>query len=256
MSDRPSTRRRRGAEIDLAAFRANLERSCAHWSRPAAVMVVVKADGVRARHARRAPARPARRAPTGWAWPPPPRRWRCARPATRAGCWPGCTGSTSDLAPLVAADVDVSAQSIEQIVPARAAAAGTAERRARVHLKIDTGLSRNGAAAEDWPELCAAAAEAEQIGAVEVVGVWSHFAAADEPGHPSVPDAARRPSRRRTQVAPDAGLEPALRHLANSAGALLLPEARLRPGAGRASPRTGSTRRPASPPWPASGSGR
>ena len=58
-------------------------------------------------------------------------------------------GVEEDLAPLVAADVDVSAQSIEQI-GRLAAAAATAERRARVHLKIDTGLSRNGAPSYDW----------------------------------------------------------------------------------------------------------
>ena len=66
------------------------------------------------------------------------------------------------------------------------AAAATSERRARVHLKIDTGLSRNGAPSYDWQQLCAAAAEAEHAGALEVVGIWSHLAAADEPGHPSV----------------------------------------------------------------------
>jgi alanine racemase len=94
-----------------------------------------------------------------------------------------------------------------------------------VHLKIDTGLSRNGAPRYVWDELCEAAAEAESTGALNVVGVWSHLAAADEPGHVSVPlqvsafeDACAR--------ARAAGLSPTLRHLANSAGALVLPAAR------------------------------
>jgi alanine racemase len=106
------------------------------------------------------------------------------------------------------------------------AAAATTERQARVHLKLDTGLSRNGAAAADWPEVCAMAAEAEEAGALEVVGVWSHLAAADELGHPSVP-AQVAAFQRGYEVARAAGLEPALRHLANSAGALVVPEARL-----------------------------
>ena len=125
----------------------------------------------------------------------------------------------------MAADVDVSAQSVDQISRLVAAAA-TTERRARVHLKLDTGLSRNGAAVADWPEVCAAAAEAEDAGALDVVGVWSHLAAADEIGHPSVA-AQVAAYQRGYEVAWAAGLEPALRHLANSAGALVVPEARL-----------------------------
>jgi alanine racemase len=134
-------------------------------------------------------------------------------------------GVEEDLAPLVAADIDVSAHSVEQI-GRLAAAAATAERRARVHLKIDTGLSRNGAPAYDWQRVCAAAAEAEHAGALEVVGIWSHLAAADEPGHPSVPVQVEA-FKRGYEQARAAGLEPTLRHLANSAGALVVPESRL-----------------------------
>jgi alanine racemase len=134
-------------------------------------------------------------------------------------------GMDEDLTPLVAADVDVSAQSVEQIGRLVSAAAA-AERHARVHLKIDTGLSRNGAPAYDWQRVCAAAAEAEHAGALEVVGIWSHFAAADEPGHPSVPLQVEA-FQRAYEQARAAGLEPVLRHLSNSAGALVVPEARL-----------------------------
>ena len=47
---------------------------------------------------------------------------------------------------------------------------------ARVHLKIDTGLSRNGASAEDWPELVSTALHLESQGFLEVYGAWSHLA--------------------------------------------------------------------------------
>jgi alanine racemase len=134
-------------------------------------------------------------------------------------------GIDEDLTPLVAADVDVSAQSVEQIGRVVSAAA-VAERRARVHLKIDTGLSRNGTPAYDWQRVCAAATEAEHAGALAVVGIWSHFAAADEPGHPSVP-LQMEAFQRAYEQARAAGLEPTLRHLSNSAGALVVPEARL-----------------------------
>ena len=65
-------------------------------------------------------------------------------------------------------------------------AAARAGRQARVHLKADTGLSRSGATPADWPALVDAALRAQADGLATVVGLWSHFACADEPGHPSI----------------------------------------------------------------------
>ena len=210
------------AEIDLAAFRSNVATLKAHAGVTA--MVVVKADGYG--HGIFACAREARAAGAEWLGVATPSEALQLREAGDAGpllAW--LYGPDEDLAPLVAADVDVSAQSIEQIGRLVSAAA-VAEWRARVHLKIDTGLSRNGAPSYDWQQVCAAAAEAEHSGAVEVVGVWSHLAAADEPGHRSVPLQVEAYQRAYEQ-ARTAGLEPTVRHLANSAGALVVPEARL-----------------------------
>ncbi|HLL63088.1 MAG TPA: alanine racemase [Propionibacteriaceae bacterium] len=211
------------AEIDMTAFRANVAALNAHVG-TAEVMVVVKADGYG--HGMLACAREARVAGATWLGVATPAEALALREAGDDGrllTW--LYGVEEDLAPLVAADVDVSAQSVEQI-SRLVAAAGTTERRARVHLKLDTGLSRNGAAAADWPDVCAVAAEAEEAGALEVVGVWSHLAAADELDHPSVAVQVAA-YQRGYEVARAAGLEPALRHLANSAGALVVPEARL-----------------------------
>jgi alanine racemase len=210
------------AEIDLAAFRDNVAalRACAGV--PA--MVVVKADGYG--HGILECAREARIAGAEWLGVATPAEALTLREAGDAGpvlAW--LYGVEEDLAPLVAADIDVSAHSVEQI-GRLAAAAATAERRARVHLKIDTGLSRNGAPAYDWQRVCVAAAEAERAGALEVVGIWSHLAAADEPGHPSVPVQVEA-FKRAYEQARAAGLEPTLRHLANSAGTLAVPESRL-----------------------------
>ncbi len=217
----PNTAR---AEIDLAAFRANIAALQAHVGSSTAIMVVVKADGYG--HGMIPCAREARAAGAGWLGVATPAEALALREAGDTGpvlAW--LYGVEEDLSPLVAAAVDVSAQSVDQI-SRLAAAAATAERRARVHLKVDTGLSRNGAALEAWPAVCAAASEAEDAGALEVVGIWSHFAAADEPGHPSVPIQLAA-FQRAYEVARSAGLEPALRHLGNSAGALVVPEARL-----------------------------
>ena len=142
-----------------------------------------------------------------------------------AGCSPGSTGRTRTW-PRWSLLMSTSRPSRSTRCPGSPRRPRPPSGPARVHLKIDTGLSRNGTASADWPELCAAAAEAERSGAVEVVGIWSHFAAADEPGHPSVPVQIAE-FEKAYAVVQEAGLEPALRHLSNSAGALLLPEARL-----------------------------
>jgi alanine racemase len=210
------------AEIDLAAFRSNIAALKEHAGVP--VMVVVKADGYG--HGILACAREARAAGAEWLGVATPTEALTLREAGDTGpmlAW--LYGIDEDLTPLVAADVDVSAQSVEQIGRVVSAAA-VAERRARVQLKIDTGLSRNGTPAYDWQRVCAAAAEAEHAGALAVVGIWSHFAAADEPGHPSV-RLQLEAFQRAYEQARAAGLEPTLRHLSNSAGALVVPEARL-----------------------------
>ena len=70
-----------------------------------------------------------------------------------------------------------------------------------------------------------AARKAEVAGDATVTGVWSHFACSDEPDHPAN-DAQETAFREALVLAADAGLDPGVRHLANSAGALLRPSAR------------------------------
>ena len=210
------------AEIDLAALRANVAALAAHVG-GSALMVVVKADAYG--HGMVPCAREARAAGASWLGVATPGEALALRAAGDAGpllCW--LYGPAEDLSPLVAADVDVSAASVEDI-SRLAAAAAVVEHVARVHLKVDTGLSRNGAPEHGWDELFVAAAEAEGAGAIRLVGLWSHLAAADEPGHPSVALqlAAFDRAYHRARLA---DLEPELRHLANSAGALVVPEAR------------------------------
>ncbi|HWG99436.1 MAG TPA: alanine racemase [Pilimelia sp.] len=122
----------------------------------------------------------------------------------------------------VAADVDLSAGATHQLAEA-AAAAGRVGRPARVHLKLDTGLARGGATAADWPALLEAAAKAEAEGAVEVVGVWSHFVYADAPGHETV-DRQLAAYVDGLAVAEGLGVRPRYRHLANSAATLTRPD--------------------------------
>ncbi len=101
-----------------------------------------------------------------------------------------------------------------------------------MHLKIDTGLSRNGSYVDDWSDLVVAAAKAEAAGEIRVIGVWSHFAYADEPGHPTIAKQIAAFGAA-LDVAGRAGVHPELRHLANSAATLTLPDAHfdlVRPG--------------------------
>ncbi len=128
---------------------------------------------------------------------------------------------SDDHLPGVAAGVDIGVASTRQLAAVRAAAI-TAGRPARVHLKIDTGLSRNGCPAADWPGLVTAAAKTEAEGLVQVVAVWSHLALADVPGHPSLDRQAARLDAA-WRVATDAGLRP-IRHLANAAATLTRPD--------------------------------
>lgn len=131
----------------------------------------------------------------------------------------------------VAADIElgVSAGHVLDDVVRAARAEG---RPARVHLKADTGLNRGGVTPEDWPALTAAAAAAEASGEIEVTGVFSHFACADEPGHPSIAGQISAFSQA-LEIAEKAGLRPRVRHFANSAATLTLPETHydlVRPG--------------------------
>ncbi|GEB48780.1 alanine racemase [Streptomyces cacaoi] len=217
------------AEIDLDAVRANV-RSLRERAAGAQVMAVVKADGYG--HGAVPCARAARQAGAGWLGTATPQEAFALRAAGDEGrilCWLWTPGGPWRTA--IEQDIDVSASgrwALAEIV----AAARAAGRPARVHLKADTGLGRNGCQPADWPDLVAAARAAEAEGALRVTGIWSHFACADEPGHPSIA-AQLTAFHEALRVAERAGLDPEVRHHANSPATLTLPETHfdlVRPG--------------------------
>jgi alanine racemase len=131
----------------------------------------------------------------------------------------------------VRAGVDLSTGSLA-LLGELVAAARSAGRPARVHLKIDTGLNRGGAKPTEWAALVSAAAKAQADGDLDVTGVWSHLACADAIGHPSI-DVQLAEFRDGLAVAERAGLSPKYRHLANSAALLTRPDCHfdlVRPG--------------------------
>ncbi|KRC62029.1 alanine racemase [Agromyces sp. Root81] len=127
----------------------------------------------------------------------------------------------ADFAPAIDRDIDLGVSSFDQL-EVIAAAAASVDRVAAVHLKLDTGLSRSGVAPEAWGRAVARAVELERDGRIRVRGVFSHLAntSSDE-------DARQLEAFERglEQVA-SAGLDPEVRHLASTAGALRVPAAR------------------------------
>lgn len=129
--------------------------------------------------------------------------------------------SRTEVAAAIAADLDLGvgdAALLEDV----AAEARAASKSARVHLKIDTGLHRNGVRAEDWEAFTARAAELVSEGCLDVVGVWSHIAEASDGDD----DVARALFEAALEQARAVGLAPTVRHLSASAASSARPEFR------------------------------
>lgn len=218
------------ALIDLDAITANAALLASMTS--AEVMAVVKADGYG--HGLVPSARAALAGGASWlgvATLDEARRLREAGVKAPTLAWLHTSGQ--DFAGAIASGVDLSASTVAQVAEL-SAAARTAGRPVRLHLKIDTGLSRNGAGMPEWPALLEAAAKAQADGFAEAVGVWSHLACADEPDAQANADQLAV-FEAAVEAAEGAGLEVPFRHLANTPGLLLAPETHftlVRPGIG------------------------
>ncbi|MDX3103757.1 alanine racemase [Nonomuraea angiospora] len=130
-------------------------------------------------------------------------------------------------------DIELSASDAGLLGEIEAAARRTG-RTARLHLEADTGMSRGGSPLAAWQGLLDAALKLQAEGVVEIVGLWSHLACADIPGHPSI-EQQQEAYRTALKLAERAGAAGShvIRHLANSAATVTLPEARydlVRPG--------------------------
>ncbi|MFI8262784.1 MULTISPECIES: alanine racemase [unclassified Streptomyces] len=208
------------AEIDLDAVRANVRALRARAPR-AELMAVVKADAYG--HGAVRCARAAQDAGASWLGTATPEEALALRAAGITGpilCWLWTPGGPWQAA--VEADVDVSVSAVWALDEARKAALA-AGRTARVQLKADTGLGRGGCQPAEWAELVGAAVAAQAEGTVKITGLWSHFACADEPGHPSIP-LQLASFREMLAYAEKEGVEPEVRHIANSPATLTLPE--------------------------------
>ena len=217
------------ATVDLDAIRRNVEVLRQHAG-SAAVMAVVKADGYG--HGLVPSARAAVSGGASWLGVAQLNEAMALRDNgihVPVLSWLHVPGT--DFVAAISADIDLSVSALWSLAEV-AEAARTLGRTARIHLKVDSGLGRNGAFGEDWPVLLHAARSLEAEGVVRIVGVWSHFVYADEPSHPTVRSQQER-FRQAVGEAERAGCDLEVRHIANSAATLTNPDASfdlVRPG--------------------------
>jgi len=126
-----------------------------------------------------------------------------------------------DLEAAIRAGITLSCANVETLLAIETAAIDTGKG-VDIHLEIDTGMARGGAAPATWDDLCFIAARAERGRLVRVTGAWSHLALAARPHEASVADAVAA-FERAVAEARAAGLDPTELHLANSAAALAHP---------------------------------
>lgn len=190
-------------------------------ARPARLMAVVKADGYG--HGARAVARAALDAGAealGVATTPEGVALRAA--GIRAPILVlGIEGAAEPLEALVAADLTatVTTRAFAQRLADEAA---RQQRRVRVHLKVETGMGRLGVLPEEAPALARWIAS---VSSLELEGVYSHLATADEEDPSYLREQAYR-FRAACEAIEAAGVAVPVRHLANTAGLLAAPELR------------------------------
>ena len=130
-----------------------------------------------------------------------------------AWLWP----AGENIGPALGAGIDLGISSLAHLDAVLAAAPNTAM--PRIHLKIDTGLGRNGVGPAEISAVIDATAAAQRSGRVRVAGLMSHLASADVPGDPSVGEQTAA-FRDVLESAERAGIRGAVRHLANTPAVL------------------------------------
>ncbi|MEJ7833328.1 MAG: alanine racemase [Nocardioides sp.] len=200
--------------VDLAAVADNTRLFAAHT--PGALMAVVKADGFG--HGAADVARTALSHGASWLGVTSIDEALALREAgLNAPTLSWLNPLDADFGAAVASGVDIAVPSHEHLDAVTRAGVG-----ARVHLHLDTGMARDGAAPADWIRLCRAARRAELLGALSVVGMMGHLGCADDPRDPD-----NATGRIRfiwgLGIVRATGLRPPLRHLAATSATLTDP---------------------------------
>lgn len=122
----------------------------------------------------------------------------------------------SDFKSAIDRDIDIAVASKAALLEVRSA---STNKRARVHIELDTGMTRGGFLNE-WSDLTAA-----DFDGLEIVGVFSHFARADEPGEQQNEKQLEKFNEMVAKLE-SFGFTNLLCHLSNSAATLTMPSAR------------------------------
>ncbi|MFM2270017.1 MAG: hypothetical protein RIS01_46 [Actinomycetota bacterium] len=93
----------------------------------------------------------------------------------------------------------------------------------RLHIEIDTGMSRGGVG-DDWDSFVGEVSKLVKDDKISLVGVWSHFARADEPLEKMNSQQLSIFTDRVTKLI-NSGIKPEFLHIANSAAALTFKDA-------------------------------
>ena len=117
----------------------------------------------------------------------------------------------SDFQSAVDNDIDIAVASLKALAEVGAV---NGAKRPRVHLEVDTGMTRGGFLNE-WSEI-----DAHHVQDVEIVGIFSHFARADEPGQPQNLEQLTR-FKKMVATLESFGFNNLIRHLSNSAATLM-----------------------------------
>jgi alanine racemase len=219
----------RSAYVDLSAIRDNVK-VLQDYAKNSEVMAVVKADAYG--HGLIEVSKAARQGGASWLGTALLEEAISLRNSGDKGRILTWLGSPNDKwQECISLDIDVSVSSIE-IASEVINASKKVGKLARVHIKVDTGLGRNGVMPDDLAELSKLLEEAKASGLIEVVAVWTHFSLADAPSRPTI--------KRQLIVLDESfkylesrGFKNLMKHAANSAATLTSPDAHfdlVRPG--------------------------
>lgn len=218
--------------IDLAVLKNNMERLVQRVkvsNDTTQVMGVIKADGYG--HGVLASALAALAGGATWLGSAQPREALMIRKAgigvdrCRILVWM-YSARSAPLEDLIAHDIDISVGSSADIYKV-AKAAESIGKKARVHVEAETGFGRNGFTLPSFDKALTDLKDASARGFLAVVGLWSHFAVADMPQVEEFVEMTNQQiavfdeftSRMRMS-----GIEPEIRHLANTAATLTRPD--------------------------------
>ena len=116
----------------------------------------------------------------------------------------------SDFAKAIELDIELAAASLAAL---KEISDASTSKKAHVHLEVDTGMTRGGFLSE-WSEI-----DRDHLQGVEIVGIFSHFARADEPGQAQNLSQLTR-FKKMVANLESAGYDNLIRHLSNSAATL------------------------------------